>query len=263
MNPEEKKLRLSLCPPWSEAELHFLASSPSTNEEAKNRMKEGAPGPLIYLAKEQTSGRGRRGRSFYSPPGGLYLSFAWWEEDFPAEPGVLTLLAGCAVHLALKKIFGKEISLRWVNDLQLGEKKVGGILTETVLEEGAGGRAGIILGIGINLKEPPEGFPPEIRDRAGALYRDLPPDFDRIRLTGEILQEFFALYPQEKKRGIALYRSLCQTLGKEITYERGGRIFEARALDIGEDGSLLAEKANGERESLSFGQVQIQKKENP
>lgn len=255
---EEERLRLQLNHPWSEAELHFLASCQSTNDEAKKRMGQGPFDRLIFLSKEQKAGRGRRGRSFSSPPGGLYLTFAWAEEVFPPEPGILTILAGCAVCQALKENFEKEISLRWVNDLQMGEKKVGGILAETLLE-GSDQRTGIILGIGINLKEPPEGFAPEIKDRAGALFTDLPGDFNRIRLSAAIIRAFFTLYPNRKKTGIALYRSLCQTLGKEIRYEQEGQIFQGRAIDIGDDGSLWVQSPSGERRSLSFGQVQILK----
>lgn len=260
MNEKEKKLRRLLKGPWSEAELYLSESVSSTNDLAKKRISEGPFDRLIYIAKEQKKGRGRQGRNFYSPSGGLYMTFAWKEDSLPAYPGILTILSASAVQLALKKNYGKTIDLRWVNDLQIGQKKVGGILTESLLDGLSAKVQGILVGIGINLIEPPGGFPEEIRDRAGAVFSSLPENFDSLSLAGQIINEFSNLYPGKEKEGLDLYRAHCQTLGKEIYYKRKGKIFRARALDIGEDGSLIVEDQNGKKKNLLFGEVEILKK---
>jgi len=125
----------------------------------------------IIIAESQTAGRGRYGRKFFSPPGGgVYLSAVLCLEKLPAgEPALITALAAVSVCEALEAVTGKSPRIKWVNDIFLDGKKICGILTETVTEPGSGQRFAVV-GIGVNLFMPEEGFPEELKGIAGAVY---------------------------------------------------------------------------------------------
>src|SRR5688500_16563420 len=134
-------------------------SLPSTNLEAARRASEGAPEGLCVVAAEQTSGRGRLGRQWLSPKGaGIYFSIVLRPTLPQSSWPLLTLMTAVAVHDALLESCGLQTDIKWPNDIVAGEKKLCGILAETV--ETAGGSA-VVIGVGINLTE--HSFPTELQ----------------------------------------------------------------------------------------------------
>ena len=144
----------------------LLEETDSTNRKAKELARQGAIHGSWVLAGRQTAGRGRLNRRFFSPEGGLYLSVVLRPDIPPEELALMTPMAATAVRTAVERLTGISLNIKWVNDLYLGDKKVCGILCE------AAGTA-VIVGIGLNLKAPEGGFPPDIN--AAALQVSLQP----------------------------------------------------------------------------------------
>ena len=119
----------------------------STNNEAVRRIKHGISLPALFIAKSQTAGKGTRGRSFYSSGGGLYMSLALKTDDVRIQK--LTILAAVATAQSIEKLTGKEVDIKWVNDIYLGGKKLCGILCERVQNETNDKTLGVVIGIGI------------------------------------------------------------------------------------------------------------------
>ena len=132
-------------------DIHRLDTIDSTNEEARRRVAAGAALPFVVLAGEQTAGRGTRGRRWHSPRGtGLYFSLAMTSEiDTVARPGLVTVAAGVACAQTLGAMLGADVRLKPINDLVLGDAKLGGILTEAII---AGDDTAIVVGVGINVR---------------------------------------------------------------------------------------------------------------
>ena len=149
-------------PVWQEEELE------STSLRLRELAEAGAEGGTVLLADRQTGGRGRQGRSFLPPEGGLYLSVLLRPDCGAEHCTELTALAAVAVQRAVKAVTGVFAGIKWPNDLLLGEKKLCGILTELRVDKE--GRPQVILGIGLNLNTPPEAFSGELSRIACSLY---------------------------------------------------------------------------------------------
>ena len=233
----------------------------STNTALKHLAEGGAPQGLCLIAEQQTGGRGRMGRSFYSPPGsGVYMSLLL-RPDFPAvQAGLLTAGAAVAAAEAIEELTGKRCGIKWVNDIVLGGKKVCGILTEGALEGETGRLQYAVVGLGFNLREPPGGFPPELRDIAGAILDPEEPDRDLIcRLPALVLDKLMDLIACLHEDSLLdRYRSRCFLLGKPILIHRPGQAPEqALALDLTPEFSLIVERQDGSRAVLHSGEVSI------
>lgn len=217
----------------------FLEETDSTNRVAKELARQGAPHGIAVLAERQTAGRGRLGRAFFSPEGGLYLSVILYPQCSPEDRALMTPMAAVAVCRALEQICGVSPGIKWVNDLHLGGKKLCGILCE-----GCGDA--VIVGIGLNLYTPEGGFPAEIP----ATALDVP--VDRRVLAEAIRQQL--LQPGEF---LAEYRERCLLLGKTVTvHPVMGEAYAARAVEIDDRCRLVVESCRG-REALDSGEVSV------
>ncbi|MFR1266371.1 MAG: biotin--[acetyl-CoA-carboxylase] ligase [Gemmiger formicilis] len=143
---------------------------PGTNAALRSRADAGAREGLVLIAQAQSAGRGRGGHSFYSPPGGLYMSILLRPEIGARQAVGLTAMAAVAAARAAERLCGVPITIKWVNDLWKNGKKVCGILTEAVLDLESGMLDYAVLGLGFNVAAPADGWPEDLRDVAGALY---------------------------------------------------------------------------------------------
>lgn len=167
---------------------------PGTNAALRARATQGAPEGLVLIAQAQSAGRGRNGRSFFSPPGGLYMSLLV-RPDFGARQAVyLTVMAAVAAARACESLCGAPIRIKWVNDLWRDGRKVCGILTEASLDVESGLLDYAIVGPGFNLMPPPDGWPDELQGIAGSLFDAAPPPGARAKLAAAFLNEFWPLY---------------------------------------------------------------------
>lgn len=218
----------------------------STNLRLKEAALAGrACAPCLLIADGQTAGRGRLGRGFVSPPGdGLYMSMLL---DFPpgAAPGQITLLAAVAVCRAIEATTSLTPKIKWVNDVFARGKKVCGILAEGVGKW-------VIVGIGVNVRTPPGGFPPEA-GIAGALDQQV----DRAELAGRIGAYLLEGMKRLGDPGIAEeYRRRMPLVGRTVTFEKNGEKRSARVTGVRDDGALLVASERGE-EALQSGEISL------
>ena len=233
---------------------HFGSVS-STNDIIKEMANGGAPEGSVVIADEQTNGRGRLGRSFMSPGGtGLYMSILLRPELSASDALLITTAAATAVAKAIEKHTGKATCIIWVNDVFLNGKKVCGILTEgKVSPDGTLEYA--VLGIGVNLKEPKDGFG-ELSNIAGAIFED--EKVDRDTVANDILENFFGYYQSiETKPHYSDYIARDMIGGKNVTVYRAGEpLYDAKVLGISEDFSLVIDH-DGKKENLASGEVSV------
>lgn len=225
----------------------------STNTEAKRMLADGFDSDAIITAAMQTGGRGRLGRSFYSPADtGIYVSFLLHPAGELSDLVSLTAAAAVAVDRAIRKLTDAEPLIKWVNDLYLNGKKICGILAETVTRTQAA-RQAIIIGIGLNLNT--ENFPKDIADIAGSLHA---PHMKKSRMVAAIAEELFALaeHPADK-RYLSDYRAHSLVLGRRVVYMRGEERTEALAVDIDDCGGLIVRLDDGSMRTLHTGEISL------
>lgn len=233
----------------------------STNSVLKEAAEQGKAQGTVLIAQEQTAGKGRLGRSFFSPVGtGLYLSLLL-RPSCPAQEALsITTAAAVAVSRAIEKTTGIPAQIKWVNDIYVGGKKVCGILTEASVDFETGGLHYAVLGIGVNIQEPQGGFAPELQEVATALYATAVPGGLRARLAAEILTEFFAIYGSPDDKGyMEEYQSRSFLTGLDITFVQGNVTEQGHVLGIDEQARLVVQLISGEKRYYSAGEVKINK----
>lgn len=239
-------------------DLRVFDSVDSTNLVLRSLANEGATEGTVVIAAEQTGGRGRKGRSFYSPQGtGVYISLLLKPRIAPDDATLITTTAAVAVSEAVEALSGEPAAIKWVNDVFLRGKKVCGILTEGSFDMESGQFEYAILGAGINVYEPDGGFPAEIREIAGSVLVSPAPDA-KNRIIAEYLNRFLPLYRSlGSAKTNAEYRRRSFVLGKMVNVFAGDRATPAHAIDIDERCRLLVEYENGRRETLSSGEISV------
>lgn len=246
-----------------ETEIHYVKVVDSTNTLCKMWAEASYPEGTVVLAEEQTAGRGRLGRSFYSPAqSGLYCSILLRPRTKPEEALFLTTAAAVAASRAIQQVTGKEVQIKWVNDLYYHDRKVCGILTEAAMDWEKQSLRYAILGIGLNLQTPAKGFPSELSEIAGALYapEEDVPESQKLNLVAEFLNEFFSLYEKLEERSfLEEYRQRSFLTGKRVILSCGNRLEEGIVEDIDAEARLLVRLTNGTVEAYSAGEVQLQK----
>lgn len=250
---------------YIEKELHgslykieVTQSVTSTNSIMKNRAKEGDAEFCVLIAAHQSGGRGRLGRSFHSPDGtGLYMSILLKPHD-KSNPLFITTDAAVCCARVFERMSKKSAYIKWVNDIYIDNKKVCGILTE-----GAPGENGYaVLGIGVNVTPPEEGFPEDIKDRAGCVFDEATP-FIREKVAAEILKEFYKIYIFENRCDLlSEYRERSMVIGKEIEIIKEDTHEKAFVLSIDEDYSLVIKKQNGDIDKKNSGEISIKIEQN-
>lgn len=235
---------------------------PSTNTFLKEKAESGAEEGLVILAQEQTSGKGRLGRSFFSPPlSGLYMSLLLRPQMRAQESLYITTAAAVAVAQAIEEVSGQKAQIKWVNDVYCQGKKVCGILTEAAMDLESGTLRYAVLGIGVNVRIPEGGFGAELKDIATALYpHDAPASASRNLLAAAILNHFFSFYGHlQDKAFMDDYRARSFLQGKQIVYQRGGELLEAVVEGIDEQARLLIRQKDGTRTALYAGEVSVRR----
>ena len=231
----------------------------STNTRCRELLAQDAPDGTVVLAGGQTAGRGRRGRSFQSPQGmGIYLSVLWRPAE--PEPQLLAVpaLGALATCRAIARVSPAQAAIKWPNDLVYRDKKICGMLTELVLD--GHGRPGVILGIGINVRQRPEDFSPEVRPIASSLEQETGAPVSRSALAAALMEELDALRPQafaHPERWAAAYRSACLTIGREVRIITAAQEYTAQAVDVDDAFALVVELPDGSRRTVRSGEASV------
>lgn len=249
-------IRLFLSGKNKDCQIIFHKVIDSTNTEAKKLALNGARHGTIVIAEEQTAGRGRMGKTFFSPPGtGIYISFILKPKVSIGNAQLITIYAAVAVCTVIEHFTGFNPKIKWVNDIFLDGRKICGILTEAAGDFESGGVESIIVGIGLNFSTRQEDFPPELQHTAGSL---LPFGISRNQFAAALIDKMLehgdcsfqsSLIQQYKERSFMI--------GREISYQKNTATVSGTVLDINEKGNLVVKSCKGEIDILRSGEVQI------
>lgn len=243
--------------PWRDTLLWYERLD-STNTRAKELAKEGAVHGTVLVAGYQTGGRGRMGRSFLSPTGGVYLSVILRPDCSPERLMHLTCATAVAGCKAVERVCGVCPDIKWTNDLVYGKKKLGGILTELGLDS-AGNVDYAVIGIGINC-EKSEDFPPELQETVTSVREISGKTCTAAKLTAELVEALWEMDKtllNGKQELMDTYRQRCITLGKEIKVIQGDSVMYGTALDLDGDGGLLVRFTDGSEKTVASGEVSV------
>lgn len=236
-------------------DVRVVTSTESTNADVAAAAARGEPEGTVEVARHQTSGRGRLGRSWVTPPGSaLTYSMLLRPAPVPASRwSWLPLLTGCAVVAAVREVTGVRAGLKWPNDVQVGERKLAGILAE---------RAGdaVVVGVGLNLRMSAAELP---TPTATSLAVEGAEALDGDRLLDASLRAFAGAYERWRKAdGVVAgeladsYRALCTTLGRDVrVHLPGDAVLDGTAVDVTGSGALVVRDPSGARHELAAGDV--------
>lgn len=226
----------------------------STNRVAKELTTKGAKEGTLVLAKRQNGGRGRMGRSFFSPEGGIYMSMVLRPHISAEHALLITTCTAVAVARAIERVCDVKAGIKWVNDIFVNGKKVCGILAEA----GFGGTSGspdyVVLGIGINVKK--QSVPEELKEIVGCL-EDTGQTVLKEELIAAVWEEFAALYPTVSTAVyMDEYKERSILLGREVTVFSAEGDYRAVVTDIDKEGHLVVRR-DGKKEMISCGEVSV------
>ena len=224
----------------------------STNTQMKKLAINGGKNHSVIVSEEQSAGRGRFGRSFYSPAQkGVYMSVLLKTGDSLQNATMITIKTAVAVRRAIAKLYDIEVAIKWVNDLYYRGKKVCGILSEAISDFESGMIEAIIIGIGINVST--DNFPLEIASIATSLGLQ---EANRNQSIAEILNQLFAIIDEDFKLVLNEYRMASCVLHKQITFNQKGEQFTGLVREINDLGNLVV-SSNGAEMVLTAGEVSI------
>ena len=245
-------------------ELELLESIDSTNSYLKrNADSLVSKNGYTVVALEQTAGRGRMQRAFYSPAqNGIYMSFFLEPHIAFSDINLITVLTVAAVCRAIEKTMHFHPDVKWVNDVLYQGKKLCGILTEASVEAESGLLKYLIVGIGININSD-KNLPPELHEIVGSLNEFSDTPCNRNQLIAEMLNEFEALYTEylttDKANVLQVYRSYLNVFGTEYNVVSFDSSYSAVPVDLDDDAHLIVKDQIGELHTLNSGEISIRK----
>jgi BirA family biotin operon repressor/biotin-[acetyl-CoA-carboxylase] ligase len=238
---------------------HHFDTLESTQDEARRLADKGAPEGTLVVAETQGAARGRLGRAYASPMGGLWFSLLLRPHRSPEAVIALSLLVAVGVHLGIEEVTGLRPTVRWPNDLLLDGRKLVGILIEMDSEQDVLRHA--IVGVGINVNVRMRDFPADVRPIATSLREALGRDVPRVALLQRILEHVEVLYDAYLERGpspiLDAWRALPTILGQRVAVEELRERWEGTALDLDGEGALLVRRDNGAVQRVLAGDVRI------
>ena len=254
----EMRIREYLQTKWLAKKIIYLPVTDSTNTQAKKMGEEGAEHGTLVVTQCQTAGRGRRGRSWESPEGNVYFTFLLRPEVEISRASMITLVAALAVAKAVDDVTGLDSKIKWPNDVVANGKKLCGILTESSSDLEYINYA--VVGIGINVNQ--TAFPEKIAETASSLLLETGHTVDRGQLLGVFLNRFEQYYETfiqtEDMSGLRdVYNEKLVNCGREVKIIEKDRERVLKALGIDNDGGLVVENSEGERESIISGEVSV------
>jgi len=238
----------------------YFKETDSTNTRAKFMASDGAPEGTVVIAEEQTQGKGRRGRRWFSPPGeGIYASIILRPSISPHEAPRLTLLASVAVAEAILAMTSLQVNIKWPNDILINGRKVAGILTEISTEMDRIDY--VIIGVGVNVNTPYASLPPDIKDIATSIVMETGKPFPRIALLRAYLEWLEMYYETFRTKGfepvLNRWKILADIIGRRISVDLIDRVRTGEVLDIDKDGFLILREQDGTLERIISGDVTL------
>jgi len=241
-------------------EIYYFPELKSTNSVAKEKALHKAEGineGTLIIAERQSAGKGRLGREWFSPAGGIWFSIILYPQLPPSYISRITLMTAVAAVKAIKICTQIKSQIKWPNDILINEKKVCGILTEMSAELDI--INWVVVGIGVNVNIKQQEFPEDIRERTTSLKEVLGKKVLRVKLAQIFLQECEKYYESLKRREsssiLKEWKLYSHTLGRKIRVDMGERIITGEAVDINEEGVLILKKEDGELVEIISGTI--------
>jgi BirA family biotin operon repressor/biotin-[acetyl-CoA-carboxylase] ligase len=237
--------------------IHHFFKTDSTNRVALELGHAGEPEGTVVLAEEQTAGRGRAGRAWLSErAAGIYVTLLLRPRLAPVQAPLLTMMAGLSVHGAAEAVTGLNVDLKWPNDLLIGSKKAGGILTEMHAEPSQ--VRFVIVGIGLNVNQ--EKFPGELANIATSLRIETGKPQSRMELLVRLLREFESDYNRFLREGVSGVVERFETVssyarGKRVRVSNGSESYVGTTAGLGPEGLLQVECEDGRLMTVIAGDV--------
>lgn len=240
---------------WLGRSVRVLETTTSTIDQARKWLRDGAPNGAVVMAESQTAGRGRRGRAWASPPGGLWMSVIVYPR-IPAEAaGRLGAVLALATAESVSQETGAQVDVRWPNDVLIGGSKVGGVLAET--EVSGAEIAAAVLSVGLNVNLSPADLPPQVKDLATTLLAETGRAHSLSLLAARLLEALEAIWPAVTGDGgalVARWRRRDALLGRKVRVEAMGKTLPGRAEGIDSCGHLEL-LADGVKSTIPAGEL--------
>jgi len=241
--------------------VYYYSSVSSTNDVAKEIAKKGGGEKIVVLAETQTSGKGRLGRSWISPKGGLWLSIVMRPRISPKEALKLTFITSSAVAKTIHQMFGLKTEVKWPNDVLVKDRKICGILTK------ASTRGSIVefvvIGVGINANVDLKCFPSGLRGSVTSLKHELGYAVRRKALTNNLLQNFERRYNRlQQGRWSTLlqeWKGMAEFLGEQVEVTSFDEVIVGEAWDVDEAGGLIIRLDDGVLKKVVAGDVTVRR----
>jgi len=258
LSPEE--IIACLKTKWVGHHIHYLKEASSSNEIGKTLADQGCADGMVVVAEEQTRGKGRLARGWFSPMGcGVWCSVILRPPFLPSEASKCTLLAAVAVIKAINRYKGVNAKIKWPNDVLLEGKKMVGILTEMSAEFGKINY--IVIGTGINTNVPPSIIPEELKDLAISVADVAEEPVRRVQVLADYLKNIEDLYETVLKEGFGPvldeWKKYSDTIGQSVKVIAPDKTYFGTAVDIDQDGLLIVKKKDGTLEKVIAGDVSI------
>lgn len=240
--------------PWLENtfighNLVIMESVDSTNNYAKRLLSKNLPNGTVILAKTQSRGRGQQKNYWASPEGGLYYTCTI-NSQYNNRLTMLTLACGIACHEAIYNLSQLTTSLKWINDIEYNNKKLGGILLEARVR---GKKVNIIIGIGINLNTPITALPPDLQASSTSIYEETSLNYDIYQLAALLsnsLEKYFNIYNSKNYNLIkSHWIKNSNVLGRKIKFNNSNRQIEGLIIDLDDQGGLIIQGFDGKEYS--------------
>ena len=240
------------------ADIYLFDAIDSTNDYALKLAKEGAKEGTVVLSESQSKGKGRLGRSWFSPSGAnIYLSIILRPQMPTSQIPLLTFAAAIAVAKSITDVTNLDADIKWPNDILIRGKKVAGILSEMGAEKDKVNFA--IVGIGINVNLDKKDIPLELIDKATSIKIESNSLIDRTNLICRIIENLEEWYNLFERKGIndiiKEWKRLAITIGRDVKVQSGNSFVEGRAVDIDDNGALLIKDRNGVIQKVLSGDV--------
>jgi BirA family biotin operon repressor/biotin-[acetyl-CoA-carboxylase] ligase len=256
--PQEIKNNLSTS--YMGKNIYHFTELESTNIIAKEKAslkKDKIAEGTIIIAEKQAGGKGRLGRGWFSPTGGIWLSIILYPQLSPSYIPRITLMTAVAVVKTIEKVSRIKARIKWPNDILIKGKKLCGILTEMNAELDL--INWVVVGIGINVNINQEEFPKDIRDNSISLKEVLGKEISRVKLIQIFLKEFEKCYEKLKRKEFTSileeWKLYSHTLGKKIKINIGEKIVFGKAIDLSEEGALILKEENGKLAKIISGTI--------
>ena len=254
----EAGIRALLTTKWAGQNLYVQKETGSTNDDAKEAGLNGEAHGTLFVADEQTKGRGRNGRYWHTPKErNIAMSLLLHPTFNPAKAPILTLVMGLAIAQGIEKVSGRKAMIKWPNDIVLDKHKLCGILTEMHRHDGV---CDVVIGAGINVNQ--ESFAPEISDMAGSLFTQTGKEYDRNEVIAQVMNAFerdYDLFLENENLKLLKesYEERLINKGELVRVLDPKGEYQGTALGITDTGELIVEKEDGSKAIINSGEVSV------